>query len=147
MSRFTSDEVTASIRSRSSTSYLNLGLFWGSSSSSPSSVDTARGRRTGGAPSARHSARSGPARGSSPLDTWSRQARRLPQQNTERPSGNRRNVKSKQSAPVSNELREPFKLQSTQVIKLDQRQEAFSAMQHARVQLEFNSSFGNGVCM
>jgi len=45
------------------------------------------------------------------------------------------NVKSKQSAPGSNELREPFRLQSTQVIKLNQQQEAFSAMQHVRVQL------------
>ena len=110
--------------------------------SNPSSVNAARGRRTGGAPSARHSARSGPTRGSSPLDTWSRQARRLPQQNTERPAGNRRNVKSKQSAPVSNELSDPFTLQSTQVIKLDQRQEAFSTKQHACVQLESKSSFG-----
>jgi len=59
----------------------------------------------------------------------------LPQQNTERPPGNRHNVKSKQSAPGSNELREPFRLQSTQVIKLNQQQEAFSAMQHVRVQL------------
>ena len=123
MSRFTSDEVSASIRSRSSTSCLNLGLFWGSSSQQ-SLISRYSSRKANRGCSKR------------------RQARRLPQQNTERPAGNRRNVKSKQSAPVSNELSDPFTLQSTQVIKLDQRQEAFSTKQHACVQLESKSSFG-----